>query len=167
MICYNKTSPHPQELFSRRRAVIDFFEQLPYGDFDLYGKGWPASLQNYWGPIDKKIDIMKYYKFNFCYENVSATGYISEKIFDVFQAGTVPVYLGAPNVRDYIPKNCFIDSSDFSDERSLYAYLKNMPRNEYEKYMDNIDRFLKTDKALLYSPENFFRIFMQLVMEAQ
>ena len=40
-------------------------------------------------------------------------GYMTEKIWDSFKAKTVPVYWGASNIEEYVPKNCFIDYRDF------------------------------------------------------
>jgi hypothetical protein len=60
------------------------------------------------------------YKFSICYENARDTpGYITEKIFDCFFAGCVPIYWGANNITDHIPKECFIDKRDFEDYKVL------------------------------------------------
>ena len=44
-----------------------------------------------------KIDYMKDFKFNICPENMDVPNYVTEKIFDAFQAGTIPIYHGALN----------------------------------------------------------------------
>lgn len=164
MVACNKYSDHPQELYSERRRVIDFYEELRNDDFDLFGKAWPAQYRTYRGPIDKKVDFLPYYRFSYCYENVyGIPGYVTEKIFDCFQSGTVPIYWGAPNVTDYIPKNCFIAREDFASDFALYEYLKNMDAAQYDVYMKNIEQFLQSDKARLYSIDNFIRIFMELI----
>lgn len=46
---------------------------------------------------DDKIRFMNAYKFNICPENTNRTGYVTEKIFQAIQAGTVPVYWGSDN----------------------------------------------------------------------
>ncbi len=166
MIACNKYSDHPQELYSQRQRVIDFFEELPSDDFDLFGKGWPTQYKTYRGSIGKKVDFLPYYRFCFSYENIHGIpGYITEKIFDSFQSGTVPIYWGAPNITDYIPKSCFIAREDFTSDQALYEYLKNMDAAEYDQYMKNIERFLDGDKARLYSTENFIHIFMELITQ--
>lgn len=164
MIAYNKTSFHPYELYGERKNVIHYFESLPEGNFDLYGKNWPSYLKNYKGPVEKKVDCQKLYKFCFAYENVwNIPGYISEKIFDCFHAGTVPIYWGASNIYDYIPKECFIDRTNFLDEFDLHEHLISITEDEYNQYMINTEKFLESDQAQLYSQENFFRIFMELI----
>lgn len=107
---------------------------------------------------------MKWYKFSFAYENIrDIPGYVTEKIFDCFQAGSVPIYWGASNVDVYIPKNCFIAREDFESDAALYEYLVNMTEQEHTRYLDNIRAFLSSEQAQLFSPENFIRIFMDLI----
>lgn len=166
MVACNKYSDHPQELYSQRRRTIEFFEELRSDDFDLFGKGWPTQYRNYRGPIGKKVEFLPYYRFSYCYENIyGIPGYVTEKIFDCFQAGTVPIYWGAPNITDYIPHNCFIARQKFSSDEALYEYVKNMDAADYEQYMENIRLFLESDKARLYSIDNFIRIFMELITQ--
>ena len=43
--------------------------------------------------------------------------WITEKIFDCFYAGTIPVYLGAPDVARWLPPECFIDMRRFGGYR--------------------------------------------------
>ncbi|NGX39370.1 MAG: putative glycosyltransferase EpsE [Chlamydiae bacterium] len=159
-----KSSNYPLELYSERINLINFFENLPGDDFELYGKNWPLTYKNYRGPIDKKVDILKNYKFCFAYENTKGIpGYVTEKIFDCFHAGTVPIYLGAPNITDYVPEDCFIAREDFADNSSLYNYLKSMSEEEYNGYLSNIKRFLKSEKARLFSEDHFIEIVMDLI----
>jgi alpha(1,3/1,4) fucosyltransferase len=164
LIACNKDSSFPGELYSERRALIQFYENSPHDDFTLYGKWWPYNLTTYAGPIDKKADILKNYRFSFAYENIrNISGYITEKIFDCFQVGTVPIYWGAPNISSYIPKNCYISREDFADNTALYSYIKNMDATKYEEYQKNIRNYLQSPKAQLYSQEHFISLFMNLI----
>jgi hypothetical protein len=36
-------------------------------------------------------------------ENSIAYDYVSEKVLDALRAGCIPIYLGAPNVRSFLP----------------------------------------------------------------
>lgn len=164
LIACNKYSDHPDQLYNARLNVIDFFECQGSEDFELYGKRWPEYLKTYQGPIEKKVDYLKHYKFSYTYENIkNLPGYVTEKIFDCFQAGAVPIYWGAPNVTDYIPQNCFIPRDEFPNEAAVYAFLKNISVSEYEEYIRNIQAFLKSDKAYLYSVDHFIEIFMDML----
>ena len=144
-----------KELYSERKRAIKFFEKYP-NDFTFYGFGWNDSLKNYGGQVVNKTDILKNYKFCICYENtLNMPGYITEKIFDCFVAGCVPVYLGAPNITDYIPTNCFIDFKKFKSYEILYKFLKNMNEKEYNKYIGNIKKFLSSFAAQKFSTQHF------------
>lgn len=155
--------PHG-ELYSERQRAIRFFEKYPQ-DFVFFGKGWRREeYPGYGGSVVRKLDVLKKYRFSICYENtVNMPGYISEKIFDSFQAGCVPVYFGAPNVSDYIPANCFIDFRKFSNYEALYCYLKHMKADEYNKYLVNIRDFLAGDAAFKFSTAFFIDTLLNVL----
>lgn len=52
---------------------------------------------------ESKIDTLRRYKFCVAIENSEDEHYVSEKVYDALVAGCVPIYFGAPNVRDYVP----------------------------------------------------------------
>lgn len=70
--------------------------------------------------------------------------HITEKIFDCFFAGCIPIYWGANNITDYIQKECFIGKREYENYDQLYAYMSTMSNEDYIEYMDNISRFLVT-----------------------
>ncbi len=156
LVCRNKKSNHPDELYSEREKVIQFFEKRAPEDFDLYGEGWETKgYKTYKGaPVSK--ECLKGYKFNFAYENMHhINGYITEKIFETFYYGCVPVYWGAENIAGYIPENCYIDRRKFSSNEELYLYLKSITAEDYALYLDHIRAFLKSDLAKPFTPETF------------
>lgn len=61
---------------------------------------------------EELIKIYSEYKFIICFENSKTDGYITEKIFNVFLSGSVPIYDGAPNITDYIVSGSFIKYDD-------------------------------------------------------
>ena len=164
LIASRRYSPHPDELYSERSRIASFYETEHPEDFDLYGRGWSPLFKTYKGTIDIKAEVLKNYKFNFAYENIKNTpGYITEKIFDAFQAGTVPIYWGASNVEDYIPKTCFIRGDDFSSDEALYQFMKTMKPEIYDTYLENIGTFLKSASAQKYSANHFVTTVMELI----
>ncbi len=189
LIAGHKYKSHPLELYTERVRAIRWFEKNHPGDFDLYGMGWDKhyfhgvlsrlnrfkslagllkpSYPSYRGSIKSKKEILQKYKFAICYENVrDIPGYITEKIFDCFFGGCVPVYRGAPNVTDYIPADTFIDRENFRTYEELYSYLINMPDNEYIGYLDAIKNFIKGDKIYPFSAECFaHRIVNEIVKD--
>lgn len=91
----------------------------------------------------EKFDVIKNYNFYYCYENsTDINGYISEKIFDCFYNGLVPIYWGAPNIGELIPYNCYIDGSKYESEEELYSFIKTMKYDQYRSYLEEANRFL-------------------------
>ena len=83
-----------------------------------------------------KIETIARHKFCFAMENAIEADYVTEKIYDAFLAGTVPIYLGAPNVDEFVPPDSYIDASAFTSARELAAYLQHLIETpqEYEAY---------------------------------
>jgi len=157
MVVAHKTSSHPKELYSERLKVIHYFEKQTGNDFEFYGYGWgKAGYRTYRGTVQDKHRILKQYRFSICYENMKdVQGYITEKIFDCFAAGCVPIYWGASNVTAYIPKNCFIARQNFASMDDLMNYLRNMKEVEYNHYLKNIRLFLESKQAQKFTQTNF------------
>lgn len=127
--------------------LIDLFINI----FKLQ-KVFKIKYSNYKGMLSPKIPKLRYYKFNICYENTSnINGYITEKIFDCFLSGCVPVYLGAPNITKYIPSNTFIDRRNFNSNDDLLNYLLSINSKDYDKFQENIKYFLESDNSLNFS----------------
>jgi hypothetical protein len=144
----HKQSSHPNSLYGKRAVAIRFFSQYP-NDFDLWGRNWHhLNLPTYKGATNDKLKTLANYKFCLAYENCDhAYGYISEKMLDCFMVGVVPVYWGAPNVRDHIPPECFVDVKDFKSYEELYKFLSDMPSYEYMDYLVAIRKFITSPDA--------------------
>lgn len=189
MIAGNKFSVKKdnKELYSERVRAIRWFEKNHLNDFYLYGIGWdkPAKagygikkiiyklnrlyskllnikpFPSYRGPVMAKQEVLEKSRFSICYENVrDLPGYVTEKIFDSFFSGCVPVYWGATEISDLVPKACFIDRRDFSDMESLYQYLKDMTEQEYIDRQLEIQKFLKGQHFEPFSSRAFAKIIV-------
>ncbi len=159
-------SDYPQELYSERTKAIEYFEKVGEEGFEFYGRGWKGSDHpSYRGAPEDKISTIKDYRFVICYENTSdAPGYITEKIFDCFAAGVVPIYWGAPNVTEYIPEECFIDRRRFGSMEQLHQFLKSMSQEEYEGYLTHIRSYLHSEKALCFQQQQLDQAFYEAVI---
>lgn len=166
MIAGNKNSITKNELYSERRASIDFFEKKK-DVFDLYGFGWEnEKLLNYKGMTDAKLDTLSKYKYSICYENMTnVKGYITEKIFDCFFARCIPVYWGADNIADFVPPNTFIDRRNFKDTEAVYEYVKNISEQEYDYYLNNIQKYLQSKEfQKTFSVEAYINKMIDVVL---
>lgn len=153
-----------------RLKILEFFEEKPEGEFDFYGGiGFPYYLSPmYKGGIPgyhsdtAKIKILDKYRFGICFENTHTTrGYVTEKIFNYFAAGAIPIYWGPDNIEDYIPKNCFIDYRDFASNEEMYSFIKNMDEATYNGYIERIQTFLNSPQAQLFSPDSFDQTLLE------
>lgn len=152
----NKFSTHKNELYSERLKVIRFYEQGYDDTFELYGRGWPKNMRTFKGECLRKRDVYRNFRFALCLENMcDVNGYITEKIFDCFSSGIVPIYWGANNVSDYIPASCYIDYSKFSSINELDEYLSSMTYEVYMKYIENINEYLQSRKKYLFTSSFF------------
>lgn len=173
-ISSQKFSSHPRELYSEIRRTIRFFEEFFPDHFDLYGFGWNLDLKqflrrklthptirrefypSYRGIARHKCEVYPNYKFGLCYENASnQPGYVSLKIFDCLRSGCVPVYLGAPDIEDYVDKDAFVDRRAFSSLKDLGEYVNGIGKQEYRRYVDAGIRYLQTSRFKLFLANNF------------
>jgi len=77
------------------------------------------------------------YRFTIAFENARETDYVMEKFYDPLIIGSVPIYLGAPNVAEFAPgEHCYIDASEFGSARDLADFLLSMSDEEYTRYHD-------------------------------
>ncbi len=153
--CYKRLS-HPKSLYQKRLDDIMFFEINHPDVFDFYGVGWPTNkYKTYRGqiPLYHKMEYLKKYKFSLCYENMQAPGWVTEKIFHCFHAGCVPVYLGADNIKQFVPDNCFIDRGKFKNMAELYQFLNNMSQAEYDNYLVNIKQYLDSSQPYEFAQQ--------------
>ncbi len=144
------------ELYSYRlRCFLD--NEL----IDLYGSKWDDILnihslwflylinyfkikKRYGGKVFNKSDVYNLYNFVLCIENQSINGYITEKIFDSFFSGSIPIYLGAPDVSKYIPSDLYIDIRKFDSIHSAIQHCMLMPDYEIINYRNRIKDYLQS-----------------------
>lgn len=196
MIANNKSFPNfnfKDNLYRERVKTIRWFEKNFPEDFCLYGSGWNMSarmpsilggmihkiekkffynkfkFRSWKGTVDSKKNVLMNSKFSIVYENVlNQKNYITEKIFDSFSYGNVPIYLGCKNILDFIPKNCFIDRRDFNSLEQLYLFLNNMKEDNYIEYQNNILNFLKKEINGKFSIKNFIEtVPKQIIFDLQ
>jgi hypothetical protein len=194
LIASQKYSWVPEELYSERVRAIRWFEKHHPDEFDLYGQRWDrfffqkglsrlnpffeVAYQKWpWlprrrnfpsarGPIAKKREVLRQYKFSICYENAAYPGWVTEKMLDAMFAGCVPVYLGDPEALKLVPKEAFIDKRNFSDYDALYRYMKEMPQTEYEGYRRAIHNFVHGEAIKPFGAQAFVDTILREVVNS-
>lgn len=123
--------------FNRSRRQEYMRELAHYLPIDSYGSFLHnKTLTNDQGRVSK-LETIARYKFTLAFENSCCEDYVTEKFYDPLVAGSVPIYLGAPNVEQFAPgEHCFINTADFPDPKHLAEYLLTLDRDDaaYQAY---------------------------------
>ncbi len=189
----NKVFPQSlsTDLYRERLLVIRWYEKNAPGEFSLYGLGWgkpsPAfnvtgklkrrlgrlatqlfghkPFPSYAGEIEDKSTVYRNTKFAYCYENVAdLPDYITEKIFDCFFSGCVPVYWGSNTISERIPSDCFIDRRQFNSTQEVHRYLKSMDAQTYARFQKNIADFLTSPAAMAFDTKQYVSIIRTRIL---
>ncbi|CAI5963405.1 unnamed protein product [Closterium sp. NIES-65] len=75
--------------------------------------------------------VQSHYLFSLAIENTRAPGYVTEKFFYPLEAGTVPIYIGAPDIAAFAPPDSYIDASGLSPAE-LGAMVKRIAADPLE-----------------------------------
>lgn len=165
-----KYSSHPEELYSERERVIRFYDDKHPDKFNLYGLYWnkrpriqdayhygvisPNKYQTYCGVVDDKLEAFSNHRFALAFENMTGIdGYLTEKLFDCLRAGCVPVYWGAQDIGDYLPKDIYVDYREFGTPEALHEYLSDVGVDAFRSYLEAARDFLCTEESQLSSSE--------------
>lgn len=148
---------------------IDFLEELmQYLDVHAYGRIFQNRTVRKDLGFKTKIKIISNYKFTLALENSIDYDYVTEKFFDPLRAGSVPVYLGAPNIEDFAPGDqCFVNVDSFSTIKELSQYLIECDNDKslYERHFYWKNHPLRSsflDKIYIHKLDPFQRLFNEL-----
>lgn len=174
-ITSGKLADFEGSLYRERVKAIKHFQASLPKEFDMFGQGWERNtlfpgisphklFPSYRGTVSSKHEAMRKHKFSICYENSNnVCGYVSEKIFDSMRAGCVPIYLGAPDIQEYVPKECFVDLRQFNSYPELEQYIVSVNKRLYQTYLDSISEFLKSDSYLDRLPDRYAHKILSLL----
>jgi hypothetical protein len=137
-------------------------ERVPFGRLHPYET---VIKKVYRGAVASKYETLSGYTFALCYENMILDGWVNEKIFDAFLAGTIPIYLGAPDITDYVPEECFIDKRKFSSYGDLGDFLRSLSPADVQTYKDNAREYLRSPRYSPFTKDAFADLFVRAVEE--
>lgn len=132
---------------SRTAYLQEFMSHIHVDSYGkcLHNKDVPKDMDfpiysNHGASMRNKIAIFKDYKFVLTFENNNITDYVTEKLPCVLQAGSVPIYMGAPNVHPFWTpgENAIIRTDQFEGPQQLAKYLTKLCESdeEYYKYFE-------------------------------
>jgi len=158
---HNPRSKDREQYSLRIKAMAELSK---FGVVDLYGMGWDrwwsrsALWLPYWlnlrklmsiykGKCASKFEVLQNYEFCLCFENMRMDGYITEKIFDCLYAGTIPLYMGAPDILEYIPQDAFVDCRKYTSWTEMWEDVAKMPAQRIKVMKEAGRTFLRSDMA--------------------
>ena len=181
-----------RDQYQLRQVIINWYEKNAPAAFYLYGKGWnlpfalpgiksklikiflkfisafyskKPKLKTWHGLVQNKIELLKSARFCIAHENCrDLPGYITEKLFDCFRAGCVPVYIGPEEINVYVPSNCFIDGRQFKNPAEMNAHLHSISDDTYKEYQKNIHNFMTSERAKIFSSEYFAEAVVRTIL---
>ena len=115
------------------------------------------------GAVASKAEVLSRYTFAICFENMVLERWITEKIFDCFLAGTIPVYLGAPDITRWIPPECFVDMRRFNGYEELREYLQQLSPAEIDAYRHAARDYLRSESFAPFTKEAFAELVAGIV----
>lgn len=124
-----KPEPAPVAAFMSsgfdRSGRSDYLAELMrHIDVDSYGSVLNTRRISDDRGTASKLAIISRYRFTIAFENAIDPDYVTEKLYEPLMAGSVPVYLGAPNVADFAPaRSSYVDARDFPEPADLARHL--------------------------------------------
>ena len=146
------------EFYSERIKAVARLSKC--NGIDLFGRGWEQwwSRQSLWRPYwlnrksimssyrgacTSKLEVLSKYRFSLCFENMPMTGYVTEKLFDCFYAGTVPIYWGAPDINELVPSDAYIDMRKFHSLEDMFDRVQKLSDREWINMREAARDFLR------------------------
>lgn len=109
--------PYREQLF---RSVSQYKKVLSGGKF-----------QNNIGHVVEDLhSFQSRFKFSIACENSWYRGYTTEKIINAFNAGTIPIYWGNPDISSVINPKAIINCHDYPDLESVVEEIKRLDEDD-------------------------------------
>lgn len=122
---------------SKRQEYLS--ELMKYLSIDSYGN-WRRNKQlSEDNGYRSKMELLKSYRFTIAFENAVGKDYVTEKFYEPLLSGSVPIYLGAPNINDFSPSpSAFINVCDYPDPKDLADVIQRYCEDEqmYTTFFD-------------------------------
>jgi hypothetical protein len=164
-----------KDLYAERYKALSFFAEEE--GFDLYGRGWDKNSginRKAWDRIRalnptaarSKIETLSSYRFSLCFENCVFPGYVTEKIFDCFLGGCIPIYWGAPDIDAYVPSDAYVDMRAFSRWQDLRSFIRQTSARTANNYLDAGESFLTSESFRRFETDTLVAKIVDILEES-
>ena len=103
-----------------------------------------------------KIELLKNYRWNICFENSITDGYVTEKLLEAKVAGCIPIYYGPFYANRDFNDSCYINYYNYNSCESLLEDVMKIDR-DYNKLISLIQQPLFNTIPSLEGLENFIK----------
>lgn len=170
---------HLGDLYPERRRICRSFDARLDLGIEIFGKGWQGE-QISWLPlfpnrpyrtcggsfVQDRLEVLSSFRFSLAFENWEGRAdYITDRVFDAFLAGVVPVYHGDHAIENVLPEGCYVDARKFRRHKELLDYLSSVNAEEWERMRDVGATFLKGEVALQFSDISFGQRMSEVLLE--
>lgn len=122
--------------------ALDAYKHVDSAGQHLYNMKEQAAAGARYTPTWQadKIEFLKKYRFTIAMENAQKKGYMDEKVFDAWSAGSIPVFWGDPTLREIFNPEAYIDCCDcasadevvervrrIEEDEAAYLYMQKQP----------------------------------------
>ena len=125
---------------------------------DHFGMGFtknlPWSYQENGSEESGKLLALKDYRFSFAFENDNYDSIFCEKITDCFVTGTIPIYVGNPNIGDFFDSNGIIMYDDSFE-------IENLTEEFYKSKLESINNNFQAAIDLPTSEDYFYTNYIR------
>jgi hypothetical protein len=96
--------------------------------------------------MEGRVALMKQYRIVLAFDQTKTKDHIYDIVWEALISGSVPVVVGAENIRDHLPPKSFINGGEFSNWDELAEYVKKVLSDKelWESYQK-----WRTDEAAL------------------
>jgi len=127
----------------RDQYVSELMKFIPVDSYGtcLNNKELPSDIQgsdNF--ESEKFLRFLAQYKFVIAFENAICDDYVTEKLWRTLAIGSIPIYMGAPNVQSLLPNDkSAILVQDYASPAELATHIKKINSNdsEYGTYLQH------------------------------
>lgn len=115
--------------------------------------------------MKSKLEWLPKYKFNMCFENSTYPGYASEKIYEAFIGGTIPIYWGSITIDcDFNPK-AFLNWYEYKNDDDFLQAVIELDKNDAkytEMYLEPMflkgtNRFMELNNLVKWFEKNVYK----------
>lgn len=143
-----------REIFFRELCK---YKKVNSGGRFLNNIGQPNGVEN-------KYLFQKEHKFAIAFENVSHSGYTTEKLVQAFAARTIPIYWGDPQVTNVFNEKAFIDCNKYGSWDEIIERVVELDNND-DEYIKMLNEPALLDEEYICMQDKEFEKFLYNIFE--